>query len=112
MYLHSAVRRPVMALMFVALVAPGSPASAQVYEVLSSFMGVAGGDGIHPSTTLVAGPDGNLYGTTSYDEIAPAIIYRVTLDGVRTVLYRFQDDFGTTYCSPQGKLAVGVDGAL
>jgi uncharacterized repeat protein (TIGR03803 family) len=99
----------------VALVAPltlASPAGAQVFEVLSSFRGANATDGIRPHTVMIPGPDGSLYGTTPYDDGAPAVIYRLTLEGVRTIVYRFQDDFGTSYCSPQGRLAVGLDAAL
>ena len=112
MCLRPGVRRHVVALAMLGLLTPDSPARAQIYEVLSSFTGAAGGDGVMPHTVMIPGPDGSLYGSTPHDASAPAVIYRVGLDGVRSIVYRFADDFGTAYCSPSGKLAVGMDAAL
>jgi uncharacterized repeat protein (TIGR03803 family) len=93
---------------------------AQVVEPLGSFTGcgasnncAAADDGSHPLSPLVLAPDGNLYGTTNGEGTdSLGTIFRVTPDGVRTVVYNFSAAGGPIACRPVGKLTVGVDGAL
>jgi uncharacterized repeat protein (TIGR03803 family) len=102
-----------------ALCAP-SAAHAQVVEPLGSFTGCgpsntcsANDDGSHPLSALVLAPDGNLYGTTSGEGTESlGTIFRVTPDGVRTVVYNFSAAGGANGCHPVGRLTVGADGAL
>jgi uncharacterized repeat protein (TIGR03803 family) len=114
-------RRNIVGLLLFGLLFSATSSRAQVYEVLSSFRGctatnacTADSDGAHPRTVLVAGPDGDLYGTTSFDTSLdmPAVLYRVSPDGTRANIASFQQISGTSYCDPFGRLAFGTDGAL
>jgi len=78
-------------------------------SVLWSFGG--GTDGIWPQGRLWQGTDGNLYGTTTGGG-APnrsGIFYRVTLDGVETVLWSFDTSATGTSVNPMG-VVQGLDG--
>jgi uncharacterized repeat protein (TIGR03803 family) len=71
-----------------------------------------GGDGAWPSGTVVQGPNGNLYGTTSLGGTAgKGIIFEISTDGKSyTILHNFGD--GTVPndgVSPSGSLIVGRD---
>lgn len=105
-----------------ALLSAGSMAEAQVFESLNSFTGcpqggcTAGGDAAYPAASLVRGADGNLYGVTGMDSRFPepvprslGTIFRVTPDGVRTIVHRFAQGDG---CDPVGRLTVGAGGEL
>jgi uncharacterized repeat protein (TIGR03803 family) len=75
--------------------------------VLHSFG--SGTDGIAPRGALIQGTDGNLYGVTSQGgENGHGILFRMTLQGVETVLYSFAN--GTDAANPQGSLIQASDG--
>jgi uncharacterized repeat protein (TIGR03803 family) len=64
--------------------------------VLYSFKGVSKRDGASPESALVRDADGNLYGTTASGGLADryypgglGTVFKVNLQGVETVLYRF-----------------------
>ena len=77
--------------------------------ILYSFKG--GADGNTPTSELLRGKDGNLYGTASYGGIHPnfGTIYRMTTLGVLTTLYNFNSGDGAY---PYGGLAPGINGSL
>lgn len=93
-----------------ALLAP-TAATAATYEVLYRFTGGAGGAG--PTSGLVTGPGGALYGVTMLGGVGDCgTIYRLAPSGAgwrQTVLRRFG---GSDGCKPFGELAVDADGAL
>lgn len=112
-------RRHIPELLLFALLCCATDSHAQVFEVLSSFRGCtetaecsAGSDGVGPRNQMIVGPDGSLYGTTSWDGERPAVLYRVSPAGTRTNIGRFYDISGTEYCDPTGTLAVGTDGGV
>jgi uncharacterized repeat protein (TIGR03803 family) len=72
-------------------------------------------DGTDPGTTVVIGPDGNLYGTTPSGGTAGAgIVYRLVPDGSSyRVLHNFYDGSVTNDgYGPGGPLIVGADNNL
>jgi uncharacterized repeat protein (TIGR03803 family) len=71
------------------------------YSVLYSFQG--GNDGSGPSAGLIAGADGNFYGTTA---AAGGTVFKVTPQGVKTTLYGFQGGSD----QPMAGLMIGADG--
>jgi uncharacterized repeat protein (TIGR03803 family) len=84
--------------------------------VLYSFQG-GGGDGAGPAAPLIQGSDGNFYGTTYWGGgsgsgcggIGCGTIFRVTPEGVETVLYSFKG--GSDGASPWlAGLTLGSDG--
>ena len=79
---------------------------AGVFTVLFGFDG--GSDGGEPTAALVAGTDGNFYGTTQfggyYNE---GVAFRITPAGALTVLFDFGGDFGA---EPVSSLILGTDG--
>jgi uncharacterized repeat protein (TIGR03803 family) len=75
--------------------------------VLHSFG--SGTDGSAPHGALIQGTDGNLYGVTSQGgENGHGILFRITLQGVETVLYAFAN--GTDASDPRGSLIQASDG--
>ena len=75
----------------------------------------AGTDGASPWTSLIQGPDGALYGTTTQGgdtnhggTTAYGTVFRVTLQGAESVLWNFQS--GADGANPYGALVVGRDG--
>lgn len=76
---------------------------------LYSFTG--GNDGGSPSSALVEGPDGNLYGVTSFNSNNTVFgtIYKVTPAGALTTIHTFTGPDGQF---PVGELVVGNDGKL
>src|SRR5690242_12466009 len=86
--------------------------SAQTFTTLLSFDGT---NGAFPSSTMVQGFDGNLYGTTQdggVNQYSPSgTVFKITPDGTLTTLYTFCSQPGC----PDGKfpdagLALGIDG--
>lgn len=75
---------------------------------LYTFSG--GNDGNYPDSGLTAGPDGNFYGTTTYGgNGGVGTLYRVTPQGVHTVLYSFTPAPGDGQYPASG-LELGDDG--
>lgn len=66
--------------------------------------------GSRPSTGLVPGPDGNLYGTTPAVSTSFGTIFRITPQGSLTTIYSYPTA-NFQYGAP-GPLTVGADGAL
>jgi uncharacterized repeat protein (TIGR03803 family) len=98
-----------------------APAGAQTFQLINSFTGcVPDGchvatDGGHPNATLVAGLDGNFYGTT-FGFPGAGTVFRVTPSGARTTLVNFDAPPSTVDgFRPWGeflfdRLALGPDG--
>jgi uncharacterized repeat protein (TIGR03803 family) len=86
------------------------PSSAQTYTVLTSLIGT----GVWPGTTaLVQGFDGNFYGSSELGGAnSKGAIYKVTPDGVLTVLYNFCPQTGCMDGSSPSGLTLGKDGNL
>jgi uncharacterized repeat protein (TIGR03803 family) len=78
---------------------------AVLYSFAGGFVGVA--DGASPSTALIQGSDGNLYGTAGGGIGNNGTLFEVTPSGVETVLYYFT---GGTAVNHPGALILGVDG--
>ena len=75
---------------------------AQTLQTLALFTGT---NGLYPRFSLVAGNDGNLYGTTTAGgDSGKGTFFRLTSDGSLTTLASFQTD------TPSGPLALGLDG--
>jgi uncharacterized repeat protein (TIGR03803 family) len=93
--------------------------------VLYSFTG-ANGDGAHPWSPLVAGSDGNFYGTTAFggntalnQGNGAGTVFRVTPSGTESVLYTFTGNSTATAqqpianndaVGPTAGLVIGADG--
>ncbi|HEY0256987.1 MAG TPA: choice-of-anchor tandem repeat GloVer-containing protein, partial [Candidatus Methylacidiphilales bacterium] len=71
-------------------------------------------DGAYPVNAMIQGPDGNFYGTTpSGGSAGLGTLYRVTPQGVMTILHHFGDGSVTNDgASPQSALLAGSDGNL
>jgi uncharacterized repeat protein (TIGR03803 family) len=70
-------------------------AGAQSATIESLYSLKAASDGSTPYSNLVEGPDGNYYGTAADDGLdGNGTIFRVTPQGVYTVLYAFQGGVG------------------
>jgi uncharacterized repeat protein (TIGR03803 family) len=91
---------------------------AGVETVLYSFTGTSGdeseGDGAFPVGQLIQGADGNFYGVTfsggegaSHDGQYGGTVFKVTPDGIETILHRFSGPDGE---SPVAGLMQGSDG--
>jgi uncharacterized repeat protein (TIGR03803 family) len=76
-----------------------------LYSFAGGFVGVA--DGGDPSTALILGSDGNLYGTSGGGIGNNGTLFQVTPTGVETVLYYFE---GGTAVNRPGGLIQGVNG--
>ena len=98
----------------------GSPGCGTVFQmtpagtvtVLHAFTG--GVNGGFPSAALLRGTDGNLYGTTRFGgdvncEFYCGTIFKITPDGVFTLLYTFH---GVDGAGPATPLVQGADGNL
>jgi len=84
-----------------------SPLLAQTFTVLTTF---SGGLGPEPAA-LVQGFDGNFYGTSDLGGVNnKGAIYRLTPDGVVTVIYSFCAQRRCTDGSDPGGLILGEDG--
>jgi uncharacterized repeat protein (TIGR03803 family) len=78
----------------VALLIGGAELQAQRVTILYSFTGAAG-DGAIPYSTLVADPEGNLYGTTEGGgQYGWGTIFKLDPSGYETVLYSFTNANG------------------
>jgi len=74
-------------------------------------------DGEEPSSKMIFGPDGGLYGTTPFGGSLPTdpigadlgTVFRITTNGLFTALFQFQ---GPNGASPGASLALGPDGNL
>lgn len=60
-----------------------------VYTVLHSFNDVGGTDGLNPWTGVIAGTDGNLYGTSQGGAHNGGTLFKITPTGQMTILYNF-----------------------
>ncbi len=81
------------------------------YALMHSFQG--GALGGEPSSPLVQGADGALYGTTfTFGELGRGSVYRITLAGAYSVLYSFGAGYPKVGRLPQGGLTAGTDGQL
>jgi uncharacterized repeat protein (TIGR03803 family) len=67
-------------------------------------------DGLLPTTPLVQGTDGNLYGATSQFDTFPATIFKITTSGKLTTLYTFCEQQGCTSGDAPNALLLGTDG--
>src|SRR5579871_1115923 len=81
-----------LALFFAVSLLPGTPARAQTYTILHTFVG--GSDGAQPEYWLVPDASGNLYGTTIAGGCTPncsgyGTLYKITTSGSETVLHTF-----------------------
>ncbi len=89
-------------------------AAAVASRTLYTFKGTPGG--AQPSSTLVAAPNGFLYGTTSGGgAFGGGTVFRTTLKGAVTVLHSFTtaDNSATSAgYSPVGRLLLATDGRL
>ena len=82
---------------------------AGVETVLHSFGN--GTDGVNPFSGLVAGSDGNFYGTTSAGGVSfLGVLFKITPSGAETVLYSFAT--GSDAQKPSNTLAIGKDGYI
>lgn len=82
---------------------------AGVVTILHSFTGSQGGDG-EPNANLIQGSDGNFYGTTfSGGSRGYGSVFKVTPDGVATILHSFLEQPGDA-AQPSGGLVEGRDG--
>ena len=82
---------------------------AGVETLVYTFTG--GSDGVRPVARLLLASDGNFYGTTQFGGTSDAgIIFRLTPQGVESVLYSFTG--GNDGANPVGDLVQGSDGAL
>jgi len=87
-----------------AFVVVATLASAQTYTVLYNFESHQG-DPAGPSGILVQGPDGDLYGTSSFAGSTPVDAFRFTPSGALTVLHPF-----SASGDPPGGVTLGTDG--
>src|SRR5678810_741222 len=79
---------------------------AMTFSILHSFHSPPDG----PWAGLVQSGDGNFYGVTdSGGTTLNGTIFRMTSNGVLTVIYNFQSTNGS---GAEGKLAIGLDGHL
>jgi uncharacterized repeat protein (TIGR03803 family) len=81
----------------------------------AEHVGSRGGttDGAYPNSGLILGTDGNFYGTTAFGGIGAGgfgTVFKVTPDGVETVLYAFS--WGSDGGYPAGGVIQASDGNL
>lgn len=81
------------------------------FKVRHNFAGAGAGDGAHPYAGLLAGANGDFYGTTAYGGTAGlGAVYKVASNGTVTVLYSFTD--GSDGGGPTGGLIADSAGNL
>jgi uncharacterized repeat protein (TIGR03803 family) len=107
-----------VAMMFLVVTAITSPA-----QTLTTLLNFNGPNGENPQSTLIQGPDGNLYGTTysggannnsvcEYNYFTGCgTVFKVTPTGVLTVIYSFcPQDYCPDGHAPEAGLVLGRDG--
>jgi uncharacterized repeat protein (TIGR03803 family) len=100
--------KTVWAIFLLCLVA-AIPATAQTFTNLVSFDGANGNDPYNSS--VVVGPNGNLYGTTLVGGTVGGTVFEITPAGVLTTIYNFCSQNGCTDgIVPFGGLTLGTDG--
>jgi len=94
---------------------PASGQTAWIYKDIYDFQG--GNDGSYPMASVIAGPNGVLYGTTTEGGTANAgTVYSLTPphtghpNWTETVLYSFQS--GSDGATPEASLTLGKNGIL
>jgi len=99
-----------------------TPTPVQSYAVLHSFFGVSlPKDGIQPSSGLLQGSDGNLYGMTpfggtganisGYAQTGSGTIFKISPEGIYSIVHNFCDGTVTNDgAMPCGALIQGTDG--
>jgi uncharacterized repeat protein (TIGR03803 family) len=95
--------------MAVLCAASSASLQAQKLEILVS-LGQSSASGFYPMSSLVQGPDGNLYGTMSEAPAAYGTVFKMTPKGQITPLYNFTN--GGDGGEPEAGLVLGVDGNL
>jgi len=86
--------------------------AAQTFTIPFSFDGTNGG---YPTGALIQGADGNLYGTTKYDDGANGggTIFKITPGGAQTTLYNFCSQTGCADgANPYAALTLASNGDL
>jgi uncharacterized repeat protein (TIGR03803 family) len=82
-----------------------------IETILHSFT-CGGSDGCIPTSGVVFGPDGNLYGTTqSGGSHGAGVVFRLTLSGTFTVVHSFNPNNQDGYI-PMAGVVFGADGNL
>ena len=91
---------------------PNGPSVSPGAETLYSFLNQSPLDGAGPQCGLVAGPDGDFYGTTpSGGPDGAGTVFRVTPAGQESLLYDFTGTLNTMDgASTRGGLVLGQDG--
>src|SRR5579862_7960169 len=92
------------------------PATAQTYTPLYAFGTVEGSPDLGPAGPLVLGQNGNIYGTTNWNQ---SNIYSITSAGAETVLWQSAEGAGDqcewqpgSYDPPFNGMTLGADGLL
>ncbi|HEY6370481.1 MAG TPA: choice-of-anchor tandem repeat GloVer-containing protein [Candidatus Sulfotelmatobacter sp.] len=111
------LRPPLMLLLLVG--ATAAPSSAQTFKTLYNFCRITNTagyclDGRLPSTTLVQGTNGNLYGTTTQGEPNDyGTVFAVTTAGKLTTIYSFCSQASCTDGNyPEGGLLLATNGSF
>jgi uncharacterized repeat protein (TIGR03803 family) len=92
------------------------PYSTNLPTLFNLYNFTGGSDGANPNSGLLLGPDGNLFGTTTYggdnsiETSGAGTVFRVTPNGLLTTLLTF--NFYTSGANPYGDLAWGPNGNL
>ncbi len=92
---------------------PGTTDGGASFKRLHAFGdGSVVNDGFKPRGSLLAGPDGTLYGvTTELGQYGQGVVYKITPKGVETILYSF-DSSSKDGADAMGTLLFGGDGNL
>jgi uncharacterized repeat protein (TIGR03803 family) len=80
--------------------------------ILHKFLdGTVTGDGSDPESQLTSASDGNLYGTTNLGGIGAGTVYKITPEGVLSIVYDFTSASSGSV-NPTGGVIQGANGAL